>query len=117
MVRTLSQTLTITNSSPRAGVRQEWSWRWIVERTNPKPRPLYNLLNVRYFLDMPSHPGPEVAPAGGQRLDLDVSPNEGEWPRAFFLSARSRATIASSNSWSYYGKPIPTRSPRPKRAM
>jgi hypothetical protein len=69
------------------GVRQEWGWRWIVERANPAPRPLYNLLNVRYFLDVPPRPGPEVALTGQPRLDLDVSRNEGEWPRAFFVGA------------------------------
>jgi len=67
------------------GVRQEWGWRWIVERANPVPLPLYNLLNVRYFLDVPPRPGPEVALTGRPRLDLDVSQNEGEWPRAFFV--------------------------------
>ena len=70
-----------------AGVRQEWSWRWIVERANPKPRPLYDLLNVRYFLDMPPRPRPDIAPAEKPRFDLDVSPNDGEWPRAFFAGA------------------------------
>ena len=69
-----------------AGVRQEWSWRWIVERANAKPRPLYNLLNVRYFLDMPPRPRPDMA-AVKPRFDLDVSQNEGEWPRAFFAGA------------------------------
>jgi hypothetical protein len=66
-----------------AGVRQEWSWRWIVERANPKPRPLYNLLNVRYFLDVPPRLRPD--PLKGPPFDLDVSQNEGEWPRAFFV--------------------------------
>jgi hypothetical protein len=69
-----------------AGVRQEWSWRWIVERTNLRPLPLYKMLNVRYFLDTPSRPLPEMnlpPPA----LDLDVSRNEGDWPRAFFVDA------------------------------
>jgi hypothetical protein len=69
-----------------AGVRREWSWRWIIERANPKPRPLYNLLNVRYFLDVPPRPRPDVAPVK-PRFDLDVSRNEGEWPRAFFAGA------------------------------
>jgi hypothetical protein len=69
------------------GVRQEWGWRWIVERANPAPRPLYNLLNVRYFLDVPPRPGPEVAITGRPGLDLDVSQNEREWPRAFFVGA------------------------------
>jgi len=68
-----------------AGVRQEWSWRWIVERANPKPRQLYNLLNVRYFLDGPPRLRPD--PLKRPPFDLDVSQNEGEWPRAFFVGA------------------------------
>ncbi len=68
-----------------AGVRQEWSWRWIVGRTNPKPRPLYNMLNVRYFLDMPPRPGREVTLTGRPEFDLDITQNEGEWPRAFYV--------------------------------
>jgi hypothetical protein len=71
----------------RAGVRQEWSWRWIIERTNPRPRPLYNMLNIRYFLDMPPRSRPEMAAVDPARLDLDLSPNQGEWPRAFFASS------------------------------
>jgi hypothetical protein len=70
-----------------AGVRQEWSWRWIVERANPRPRPLYNLLNVRYFLDMPPRQRPDMNAVERPRFDLDVLQNEGEWPRAFFVSA------------------------------
>jgi hypothetical protein len=70
-----------------AGVRQEWSWRWIVERSNPQPRPLYNLLNVRYFLDVPQRSGPEMNAVEKTHADLDVSRNEGEWPRAFFVNA------------------------------
>ena len=73
-----------------AGVRQEWSWRWIVERSNPKPRPLYNMLNVRYFLDMPPRQRPEMNAVEPPRLDLGVSQNQGEWPRAFFVGALSR---------------------------
>jgi hypothetical protein len=68
-----------------AGVRQEWSWRWIVERSNPGPRPLYNLLNIRYLLDMPPRTGPDMAAVAPSRFDLDISRNEGEWPRAFFV--------------------------------
>ncbi|PYI94256.1 MAG: hypothetical protein DME97_01990 [Verrucomicrobia bacterium] len=70
-----------------AGVRQEWSWRWIVERANPRPRPLYNLLNVRYFLDMPPRQRPDMNAVERPRFDLDVLQNEGEWPRAFFVGA------------------------------
>jgi hypothetical protein len=70
-----------------AGVKQEWSWRWIVERSNPGPRPLYNLLNVRYFLDMPPRSHPEMNAVLRPRSNLDLSRNEGEWPRAFFVDA------------------------------
>lgn len=70
-----------------AGVRQEWSWRWIVEPSNPKPRPLFNLLNVRYFLDVPPRSRPDMNAVEPPRFDLDVSRNEGEWPRAFFVGA------------------------------
>ena len=70
-----------------AGVRQEWSWRWIVEKTNPRPRPLYNMLNVRYFLEMPARSRPEMAAVDPRSFDLDISRNEGEWPRAFFAGS------------------------------
>jgi hypothetical protein len=70
-----------------AGVRQEWDWRWIIEKTNPKPRPLYNLLNVRYFLEMPPRQRPDMAAVEPPKFDLDISRNEGEWPRAFFAGS------------------------------
>jgi hypothetical protein len=70
-----------------AGVLQEWSWRWIVERANPKPRPLYNLLNIRYFLDVPPRSRPDMNAVEKPHSDLDVFRNEGEWPRAFFVGA------------------------------
>lgn len=73
-----------------AGVRQEWSWRWIVERTNLRPLPLYRMLNVRYLLDMPPRTPPETNAIRRPPLDLDVSRNEGDWPRAFFVSALGR---------------------------
>jgi len=70
-----------------AGVRWEWEWRWIVEKTNPRPRPLYRMLNVRYFLDMPPRSRPDMAAITPETLDLNLSRNEGEWPRAFFVGA------------------------------
>ncbi|MEN3369763.1 MAG: hypothetical protein V7609_1906 [Verrucomicrobiota bacterium] len=67
------------------GVKQEWSWRWIVERSSLKANlPLYNLLNVRYFLDMPDYVRPSGASGDRPRWDLDISKNDGAWPRAFF---------------------------------
>ena len=69
-----------------AGVRQEWSWRWMVEPKNARPRPLYKMLNVGYFLDMPSRTQPEMS-AIQPPLDLHVLRNEGNWPRAFFVGA------------------------------
>lgn len=70
-----------------AGVRHEWSWQWIVERSNPGPRPLYNMLNIRYLLDMPPRPRPDLNVVERPRFDLDISQNEGEWPRAFFVDS------------------------------
>jgi hypothetical protein len=70
-----------------AGVRWEWEWRWIIEKTNPRPRPLLRMLNVRYFLDIPSRSRPDMAAVTPQVLDLEVSRNEGEWPRAFFVGS------------------------------
>jgi hypothetical protein len=67
------------------GVKQEWNWRWIVERSTLKANlPLYNLLNVRYFLDMPDYVRPSSASSDRPRWDLDISKNDGAWPRAFF---------------------------------
>jgi hypothetical protein len=66
-----------------AGIRQEWSWRWIIERTHLQPA-LYRMLNVRYLLDMPPRTQSEVRPAESPPLDLDLTRNEGDWPRAFF---------------------------------
>ncbi|MEY2518443.1 MAG: hypothetical protein QOF24_202 [Verrucomicrobiota bacterium] len=67
------------------GVKQDWSWRWIVERSSLKANlPLYNLLNVRYFLDMPDYVRPTGPASDRPRWDLDISKNDGAWPRAFF---------------------------------
>jgi hypothetical protein len=67
------------------GVKQEWSWRWIVERSSLKANlPLYNLLNVRYFLDMPDYVRLTSASIDRPRWDLDISKNDSAWPRAFF---------------------------------
>jgi hypothetical protein len=68
-----------------AGIKKDWGWRWIVERENLKTAlPLYNLLNVRYFLDMLVKDRPAVIEGSPTRLDLEISQNEGAWPRAFF---------------------------------
>ncbi|PZR76844.1 MAG: hypothetical protein DLM73_01420 [Chthoniobacterales bacterium] len=67
------------------GVKQEWNWRWIVERSTLKANlPLYSMLNLRFFLDMPENIRSPAASGNGPPLDLDVSKNEGMWPRAFF---------------------------------
>ena len=70
-----------------AGVKQTWSWRWVVEPANPKPRPLYKMLNVRFLLGMPAPVSPEMKALEGPALDLDIIQNEREWPRAFFAGA------------------------------
>ncbi|MEY2494805.1 MAG: hypothetical protein QOJ45_1297 [Verrucomicrobiota bacterium] len=68
-----------------AGITQDWGWRWVVEREKVKTAlPLYNLLNVRYFLDMPMRGRAPLFEGEPKRLDLEISQNEGAWPRAFF---------------------------------
>jgi hypothetical protein len=67
------------------GVKQEMSWRWIVDRSSLKANlPLYSLLNVRYFLDMPDSVRPTGPASDRPRWDLDISKNDSAWPRAFF---------------------------------
>jgi hypothetical protein len=61
-----------------------------VEKTNPAPRPLYDMLNVRYFLDVPQPVRPEMAAVETRRFDLDVAQNPGAWPRAFFVENIAR---------------------------
>jgi hypothetical protein len=72
-----------------AGMAADWGWRWRVDKTNfESMRPLYNLLNVRYFLDgvqkpKVSAPSFDALPP----LDLQVYENRAAWPRAFFVDA------------------------------
>lgn len=68
-----------------AGVRQEWSWRWIVEPANAAPRPLYAMLNIRYFLTMLSREKASPSYVDKPPLDLQVIENSAAWPRAFFV--------------------------------
>jgi hypothetical protein len=66
-----------------------WMWRWVVEKeTFDSARPLYNLLNVRYFLD--SKDDAEIRRPGllqVAELDLKVFENAAAWPRAFWVPA------------------------------
>ena len=79
-----------------AGVKLEWSWRWIVEKSNLGTIiPLYDLLNVRYFLDAPHEP---TVPGGSltnlASLDVAVYKNNTAWPRAFFVDeVRTYGTV------------------------
>jgi len=64
-----------------------WLWRWVVEKEQLKSTlPLYNLLNVRYFLDSvdaPEPPHPSLFKVVD--LDLKIYQNTEAWPRAFFV--------------------------------
>jgi hypothetical protein len=69
------------------GVKQDWNWRWIVEKATLEANlPLYSLLNVRYFLGLPQEDSPEM-PSLRQigSFDLRVLENDKAWPRAFFV--------------------------------
>ena len=70
-----------------AGVKLDIVWRWIVEKGNlASTLPVYNLLNVRYFLDAPQKTqGSESSLTSLTSLDLNVYRNDTAWPRAFFV--------------------------------
>ena len=69
-----------------AGIKMAWDWRLIVEQETLKElKPVYDFLNVRYFLSMPD--GPPAASPGLEfagQFDMDVYRSTTVWPRAFF---------------------------------
>jgi hypothetical protein len=74
------------------GFPLDWEWRWIAERqTIERILPLCEMLNVRYFLDLPEH---RDAPSGGLErvpgLDMDIYEDKAAWPRAFFVKRAAR---------------------------
>jgi hypothetical protein len=78
------------------GVKLQWSWLWVVEKANLVTTiPLYNLLNVRYFLDAPHQPAGSVASLTSlASLDVNVYNNSTVWPRAFFVDeVRTYGTV------------------------
>lgn len=70
-----------------SGIKLQWYWRPEVEKANLKSLlPLYNLLNIGFFLDDPGQlqsPDPSLVRIAS--LDLDVYRNQSSWPRAFFI--------------------------------
>src|SRR5262249_1940293 len=79
-----------------AGVKLAGSWLWVVEKANLVTTiPLYNLLNVRYFLDAPHQPAGSVASLTSlASLDVNVYNNSTVWPRAFFVDeVRTYGTV------------------------
>src|SRR5882724_403351 len=70
-----------------SGIGVDMDWRWRVDKNNlHSMKPLYNLLNVRYFLDSPLQPTvsePSFEPIF--QMDLQVYDNRTAWPRAFFV--------------------------------
>ncbi len=70
-----------------AGVGQDMIWRWVVGKANlTATLPVYDMLNIRYFLDAPQRvAGPVDSLTTAASLDLDVYKNSSAWPRAFFV--------------------------------
>ena len=69
-----------------------WDWRLYFDRDNvPVLLPLYDLLNLRYYLGIP---GESPSGVGGlQRIgtsDLDIFASPTVWPRAFFTDTLAR---------------------------
>jgi hypothetical protein len=72
------------------------TWLWVVEKANLVTTiPLYNLLNVRYFLDAPQKPAGSLASLTSlASLDVNVYNNSTVWPRAFFVDeVRTYGTV------------------------
>lgn len=70
-----------------AGVGQDMIWRWVVGKANLTAMlPVYDMLNIRYFLDAPQRvAGPVDSLTTAASLDLEVYKNNSAWPRAFFV--------------------------------
>jgi len=70
------------------GVKSDMGWRWVVEKADLESTlPVYDLLNVRYFLDAPQSAQRSIPPLTHvTSLDLDVYKNNAAWPRAFFVT-------------------------------
>ncbi|MCE9610144.1 MAG: hypothetical protein K8R23_08030 [Chthoniobacter sp.] len=88
-----------------------WDWRITVRPdTTPALRPFHDLLNLRYYLAMPS-PTP-AAVAGLRRIgtaDLDLYESPTAWPRAFFTNSLTRyGTVADFTEyvWKSDGRPL-----------
>ena len=80
-----------------AGIKEDWGWRWIVERENLKTAlPLYNLLNVRYFLDMLVKDRPAVIEGSPTRLIWRFRKMKEPGPGRFF-PRRPGVTIGWTN--------------------
>jgi hypothetical protein len=70
-------------------IPKAWDWRFLVdEKTLAQLRPLFDMLNVRYFLGSSTQRSEE-----GLRLvdrsDLSVYESDSVWPRAFFVEGVS----------------------------
>lgn len=74
-----------------SAIERVWDWRYVIrEETLAKLKPLYDFLNIRYFLashtEKPKElPGLEMLSS----MDLNVYQSESTWPRAFFTDALS----------------------------
>lgn len=69
----------------------DWVWRSVVSKNGlDQLRPLYDLLNVGYYL---TYPSADAEPLPGLKLDgrfdLDVYESPTAWPRAFFTNQLS----------------------------
>jgi hypothetical protein len=68
------------------GIQRPWGWDLMVTPENlPSARPLFDALNVRYYLDRHSDPAMmDHALRLVKAADLDVCESPTVWPRAFF---------------------------------
>src|SRR5260370_14929640 len=70
-------------------IPRAWNWRFLVdEKALVQLRPLFDMLNVRYFLGSSARGSEEGLRLAG-RFDLSVYQSDSAWPRAFFVEGVS----------------------------
>ena len=69
-----------------AGINRVWDWRYIVEPADlGRLKPVFDLLNVRYYLSYRQDPGPIGKKLQAfSSLDMDSFVSDSAWPRAYF---------------------------------
>ncbi len=71
-----------------AGLQTAWGWRLLVkEESLPELRPMYDALNLRFYLRETDGPSPQLPGLSlSGKKDLEIYESKTVWPRAFFTN-------------------------------